>query len=250
MPAAVAAILVLATGAKWGLLSAHMPRHATIARAEALMCQSMECHAVATKRMLLGIDANEQFRATPHSQQREQAQGGTGKGERLPTTHDPRRLDYVGVKGLSSVHGAVGDVRDMARSDHEPVILQLQGEPPKSRPSPVGPDTTSTLPTPRSCSAYWTRKGPTRQGQARPNCTHQPAHAPNMPTSQKAAASNKRGEQHMQRHRGSSDDKHGRTSTSSCAGSAALQRGPANIWPACRQCNSLNRSGGARGRGG
>ena len=90
------------------------------------------------------MDANEQFRPTPHSQHQEQAQGGTGRGDsilawlllrsvRLPpdTTQDPRRLDYGGIRAVCSIKGEVGEARDMKRSDHEPVLLQLWGEPPK-----------------------------------------------------------------------------------------------------------------------
>ena len=55
----VATVLVLPSGAKLGLLSAHMPHHATIARAEALMSQWGESRALASREVLLGIDANE-----------------------------------------------------------------------------------------------------------------------------------------------------------------------------------------------
>ena len=59
MPGGVAIVLVLPSGAKLGLLSAHMPHHATIARAEALMSQWGESRALASREVLLGIDANE-----------------------------------------------------------------------------------------------------------------------------------------------------------------------------------------------
>ena len=158
MRAGVATVLCITSGKKWGLLSAHVPHHATMAHTETLMAQWGGCPAMATKRAIVGIDANEQFRPTHNAQQQEQAQGGTGRGEcilswmlrhgvRLPpqdlaapthfpydTTQEPRRLDYVGVRGVFSLRGEVGEVRDMARSDHEPVLLQL-----RQRKKPCGP---------------------------------------------------------------------------------------------------------------
>ena len=83
MRAGVATVLHMGSGKKWGLLSAHVPHHATITHTEALMAQWGESQALATKRVIIGMDANEQFRPTPHSQQQEQQQGGTGRGESI-----------------------------------------------------------------------------------------------------------------------------------------------------------------------
>ncbi|CAE7637897.1 unnamed protein product [Symbiodinium sp. CCMP2592] len=163
--AGVATTLLLPTGKKVGLLSAHMPHHATIPRAEAIMLEWGECTALRCPKAVVGIDANEQFTPSEHASHQEQAQGHTGRAEsilawlahnhiRLPpqdlqapshfpydTTQTPRRLDYVAIRGIFSLQGQVLQARDIARSDHEPVALQLRGDPPKQpkQPDRCGP---------------------------------------------------------------------------------------------------------------
>ena len=137
------------------------------------------------------------------------------------TSQNPRRLDYVGVRGLFSISGQVGDVRDLARSDHEPVMLQLRGDPPKPKPThnTCGPRHVhiSNL---KSSRNFWTSKQPTHRGTDMHKLHTSASSSPNrdalsMPGSQKAEPSNKHDGQRMQRSLGRGDDKHGRTSASS-----------------------------------
>ncbi|CAE7730219.1 unnamed protein product, partial [Symbiodinium sp. CCMP2456] len=155
MEGGVALTLTTAEGNKWGLLSAHVPHHATLARTETLMSGWEDAGALKQRRVLVGVDANEQFTPSQHTGGGQQAQGHNSRAEailawkqrhglRLPpqelhrATHypyatdlQPRRLDYVLLKGCFSLEGTVGDARDIARSDHEPVIVQLRTQVPK-----------------------------------------------------------------------------------------------------------------------
>ena len=125
-----------------GLVSGHIPWNATIAEAEHYARDWGEATASKQPRCIWGIDANETFRQTG---------GGTssssGRGESLlnifheldltlppqdlhlpshfpyNTQYLPRRLDYLLSKGSTIAAGCtVGDLRDMASSDHEPII--------------------------------------------------------------------------------------------------------------------------------
>ncbi|CAE7939467.1 unnamed protein product [Symbiodinium sp. KB8] len=157
MAGGVALVLHTTLGQKWGAISAHVPHHATTGQTEALMSEWGACTAMKQRRVLLGIDANEQFTPSPHSAD-QQPQGHTSRGEamlawhqkvglRLPpqdlaspshfpyaTVLRPRRLDYVMLKGWFSMEGGVQEVRDIARSDHEAVTLRLRATPPPPRP--------------------------------------------------------------------------------------------------------------------
>ncbi|CAE7200817.1 unnamed protein product [Symbiodinium sp. CCMP2592] len=149
--AGVATIITTLRG-RSGACSAHT---CPTTPAQAIMLQWGTSRALRSSRAVIGIDANEQFTASPHTIQQERAQGHTGRGEnilawlqhhtmRLPpqdlgtpshfpydSTQEPRRLDYVAIRGVFSVQGEVLAVRDMARSDHEPVVLQLRADAPK-----------------------------------------------------------------------------------------------------------------------
>ena len=128
MTGGVAIVLRSTLGHKWGALSAHVPHHATTAHTETLMAQWGECAALRQCRVLVGMDANEQFTPSPHTGN-QQAQAHTSRAEailawqqrvglRLPpqdlatpshfpyaTMLRPRRLDYVFLKGCFSLDG-------------------------------------------------------------------------------------------------------------------------------------------------
>ena len=158
----VAIVLHTTLGHKWGTISAHVPHHATTAHTEMLMAQWGEVVAVALRqrRVLVGMDANEQFTPSPHTGN-QQARAHTSRAEAILAWHQrmglrlppqdlakpshfpyatmlrPRRLDYVFLKGCFSLEGGVQSVRDIARSDHEAVTLQLRAKPPPNRAQPT-----------------------------------------------------------------------------------------------------------------
>ena len=190
------------------------------------------------------------------------------KGMRLPpqdlhrpshfpydTQQAPRRLDYVATKGVFSTGGTVGAARDIARSDHEPVILQIQEEAPR-HPKPqatCGPrhvhiTDPDRLQTTLDEGAQTKPADRHNQIAARPSPNRE---EPRMRSSLKAASSSKQGGAHTICHQGGSADLPGKAYTSSCTrstkpGSSKLQPEPANTTGQ----HTDSTSGGRRGTSG
>ncbi|CAE7944187.1 unnamed protein product [Symbiodinium sp. KB8] len=144
LPGAILTTICTAT-TRLRVLSGHIPHHATIPQTEDMLQQWG--YALAKHKLVLGVDANETFRPPLHN-----TEGGyacTGRGDsilswmasqdiRLPPqdlstptyhpynlSHQPRRLDYVAVRGVTAGSGEVIACRDAAASDHDGVSIPL-----------------------------------------------------------------------------------------------------------------------------
>ena len=125
------------------LASVHIPHHATVPQTEEILASLEQIWDYG--KVLVGIDANKTFLAADRGERATSARGEAilnwmtrGRGK-LPDqcleepTHfpynpafAPRRLDYVIVRGLSvPAQGVVGQLRDVASSDHEPVTIEI-----------------------------------------------------------------------------------------------------------------------------
>ena len=127
-----------------GVLSAHLPHHATIPQTERILTGWGACTALAEMRVILGGDLNETFRELEMG-----AAASTGRGEtllrwmeehelRLPdqamdepsyhpynTAMRARRLDYIATRRLPAGEGHVMEgTRDIIQSDHDAVMLE------------------------------------------------------------------------------------------------------------------------------
>ncbi|CAE7547148.1 unnamed protein product [Symbiodinium natans] len=137
-----------------GVLSVHLPHHATVTRTEHLLSTWGATSALLMGHSLLGGDINESFYDTEIG-----AMATTSRGESVmqwlaeqglwlpeqtmdvPTYHPynlamrPRRLDYVAVKGMPGSRGQVHQgSRDIIQSDHDAVSLKVDNPlPPKLR---------------------------------------------------------------------------------------------------------------------
>ncbi|CAE7737428.1 pol [Symbiodinium sp. CCMP2592] len=127
-------------------MSGHMPHHATLQQAEEITTEwQQQLHE--SEKAVLGWDANETFHPglQPQSHRSE-----SGRGEQLlvwlvtanlqlppqklteytffpyDTEMRSRRLDYVCLKHTVATHGTVLHLRDLARSDHEPVHVTAE----------------------------------------------------------------------------------------------------------------------------
>ena len=137
-----------------GVLSGHIPWNATIAATEALLSEWESSRACHQSKCILGLDANETFKNGPHTITATTARGNTildwftTQNLRLPPqqmeapshfpynpTMMPRRLDYLGLKGYHMSAAYVGEIRDVARSDHEPIVADIppSGKKPKTK---------------------------------------------------------------------------------------------------------------------
>ena len=132
---------------KWGVVSGHIPHHATADETQEILRDWDRAKAMAQSRVVVGLDANEVFtfsETAPYF-----PRGNTARGEAIlqwaaehslifphqemhKPTHfpysgqSPRRLDYLMVKGSHLRDGRVGEHRDRASSDHEPVLATFQ----------------------------------------------------------------------------------------------------------------------------
>ena len=140
--AAVATTLTNADGRfSLRLVSIHIPHHATNAETEQILeGLQMEKHR---GKFAIGMDANETFVVGARGHRAKTNRGEiilnwiTKQGGKLPeqsmqqasfypynTAQTPRRLDYIVTKGLVDYgRGMVESMRDIAMSDHEPVVL-------------------------------------------------------------------------------------------------------------------------------
>ena len=145
VPGAILTTLCVTARARLRVLSGHIPHHATIPQTEDMLHRWGEL--LGGGKVVLGMDANETFKPPLHC-----TEGGyacTGRGEtvlgwmashdlRMPpqqlhiptyhpynTLHQPRRLDYLAVRGITAGAGQVLRCRDMASSDHDGVALPL-----------------------------------------------------------------------------------------------------------------------------
>ncbi|CAE7528629.1 unnamed protein product [Symbiodinium sp. CCMP2592] len=147
---AVSTVLRLHTSEKWGLLSGHIPHHATIPEVDTMLHHWGDQPALRTPKAAIGTDANEQFaesRITPTTTQAHTGRGetvlnwSTHHGFRLPpqamnqpsyypynTRHDPSRLDYIMIRKGYCLQAGPIPARDMASSDHEPILAQLRAK--------------------------------------------------------------------------------------------------------------------------
>eukprot|EP00439_Symbiodinium_sp_Y106_P029447 s3659_g3.t1 len=147
---AVTTVLRMHTGERWGMLSGHMPHHATIPEVDDILCRWGDQPALRTPKLVMGIDANEQF--TEAATCPTAAHANTGRGEvilnwgvqqglRLPPEHmadpsyypynqqhEPSRLDYVLLRKGHCLEAGPIAARDMASSDHEPVLAQIRAK--------------------------------------------------------------------------------------------------------------------------
>ena len=141
--------LVLSNGKhKWGVISGHIPHDATIDETQEILRDWQRSKAMEQSRVVLGLDANEviTFPETAPCFPR----GTTARGEAIlqwapenstmvfphqelhKPTHfpysgqSPRRLDYLAVRGTHLREGRVGEHRDRAASDREPVLALFQ----------------------------------------------------------------------------------------------------------------------------
>ena len=144
-PGAILTTICVTVRARLRVLSGHIPHHATIPQTEDMLYRWGEL--LGEGKVVLGMDANETFKPPLHC-----TEGGyacTGRGEavlgwmashdlRMPpqqlhiptyhpynTLHQPRRLDYMAVRGITAGAGQVLRCRDMASSDHDGVALPL-----------------------------------------------------------------------------------------------------------------------------
>ena len=176
-------------GHKCGALSAHVPHHATTAHTETLLAQWGDCAALRQRRVLVGMDANEQFTPSPHTGN-QQAQAHTSRAEailawqqrvglRLPpqdlatpshfpyaTMLRPRRLDYVFLKGCFSLDGGgynqyeilAGPTTRPLRSSSEPSRRPTAPSQPHADPA------TWRFGGQKTCRPFWTKPRKSRQG--------------------------------------------------------------------------------------
>ncbi|CAE7889846.1 CPK2, partial [Symbiodinium necroappetens] len=130
----------------FGVICIHVPHHATVDETSTILADFDSCPAMRQHRTIVGMDANEIF---SHSESASAfPKGHTGRGETILTwlangdfrfpeqqlhlpSHfpysgqNPRRLDYLVCRGIHLGGGHVGDHRDRAHSDHEPIIGHL-----------------------------------------------------------------------------------------------------------------------------
>ncbi|CAE7492290.1 unnamed protein product [Symbiodinium sp. CCMP2592] len=144
----IGTVLRMHTGDRWGLLSGHIPHHATIPETEMMLANWGEQPALRIPKVALGLDANEQI--TEAAGDATCAQAHTGRGDallnwgthhhlRLPPQalhvpsyypynplHEPSRLDYMLLRKGYSLQASPIPARHMASSDHDPVLAQLR----------------------------------------------------------------------------------------------------------------------------
>ena len=126
---AVTTVLRMHTGERWGMLSGHMPHHATIPEVDDVLCRWGDQPALRTPKLVMGIDANEQF--TEAATCPTAAHANTGRGEVIlnwGVQHEPSRLDYVLLRKGHCLEAGPIAARDMASSDHEPVLAQIRAK--------------------------------------------------------------------------------------------------------------------------
>ena len=143
--AATSTVLRFPSGKKTGLISGHVSHKFTIADTAEALREWGETPAATCPKLLLGMDANEVF-LHPGGFLGGVTLSTTGRGEQImqwAMEHDvlfppqeidvsshfpynpllrPRRLDYIATRGHWVSDAVVGQFRDRARSDHEPVL--------------------------------------------------------------------------------------------------------------------------------
>ena len=139
-----------------GLISGHISHKFTIADTASALQQWGESPACRVPKLLMGFDANETF-VQPGDLLETETLSCTGRGEQILTwctelgvslplqdcespSHfpynpemSPRRIDYVASRNLVVTSASVGQYRDRARSDHEPILAAAR------LPAPQGP---------------------------------------------------------------------------------------------------------------
>ncbi|CAE7209250.1 unnamed protein product, partial [Symbiodinium sp. CCMP2456] len=132
-----------------GVVSGHVSHKFTIAQTAACLSDWDTSPSLALDRILLGMDANETF-LQPGGHLGKSTLSCTGRGEQilqwcleqglvLPIQHveqpsyfpyntsmTPRRLDYLATRGIHTLRAWVGEHRDRASSDHEPILCCLR----------------------------------------------------------------------------------------------------------------------------
>ena len=127
-----------------GIISGHIPWNATITLTEEILANWEGSHACRNHSCVLGLDANESFKEGDTGFLARSGRGNaildwatqqkfrwppqhTTEPSHYPYNHDmaPRRLDYLATKGGYMSEAHVGELRDIARSDHEPIIANI-----------------------------------------------------------------------------------------------------------------------------
>ncbi|CAE7292357.1 pol [Symbiodinium microadriaticum] len=134
-----------------GVLSGHIPHHATVEETQQILGDWEDSKAMLQHKLIVGMDANEVFHQSENTPGF--PKGNTARGEVIlqwmaehsllfppqelhkPTYfpysgQTPRRLDYLVVRKYQMHEGQVGEHRERAFSDHEPVLGSL----PSTRP--------------------------------------------------------------------------------------------------------------------
>ncbi|CAE7238934.1 unnamed protein product [Symbiodinium sp. CCMP2592] len=143
VPGGVATSLVLERG-KVGLLSGHIPHHATVQQVDNMIHEWGETATFKHQRLILGMDANETLAMASGRLVAATGQGNTvlqwmveenlylpdqvlSSPSHFPynTEHKPRRIDYILLRGAHAQPGKVLQARDMALSDHEPIAMSV-----------------------------------------------------------------------------------------------------------------------------
>ncbi|CAE7301426.1 pol, partial [Symbiodinium sp. CCMP2592] len=133
-----------------GVISYHLPHHATVDQVGVQLAALARHPAIQERRVCMGADANESFTTRAGGNT---AVAHTARGDlflawllehqlRLPpqrleepshfpynTELRPRRLDYVMIKGTHSTTVHISDYRDIPASDHEAIVLWTTGLP-------------------------------------------------------------------------------------------------------------------------
>ena len=129
-----------------GVISGHIPHHATVEETQQILGDWGDSKAVHQHKLIVGLDANEVFHYSENTPGF--PKGNIARGEVIfqwlaehsllfpaqelhKPTHfpysgqTPRRLDYLAVRKYHMHEGEVGEHRERAFSDHEPVFGSL-----------------------------------------------------------------------------------------------------------------------------
>ncbi|CAE7712228.1 pol [Symbiodinium sp. CCMP2592] len=141
--------------------SGHIPHHCTVIECCGIL-ENWKQHVQGDRKIVIGMDANETFKAGHETDVLSDSARGEliltwwmalkgdfpiqqlAKPSYYPYNHrmNPRRLDYVLTKTITTQAGDVGSLRNLAISDHEPVwvpcLMPLARTQPAKREKPWG----------------------------------------------------------------------------------------------------------------
>ncbi|CAE7027707.1 unnamed protein product [Symbiodinium sp. CCMP2592] len=116
MPGAIATTVKLHEGQRLGLLSGHIPHHATIQQVDNMVHGWSEAHWQGNALLQWAVEQDLYF---PEPALQDPSHFPYNPG------HKPRSIDYLLLRGSGASGGRVAQARDMAISDHEPVLAEL-----------------------------------------------------------------------------------------------------------------------------